>query len=169
MSDEPDPQLDAIAAAFLAAGARFVVIGGFAVIANGHVRATRDVDLLVPDDEGNDVACERSLEALSGRWLDGRAIAAGDLNGRPHSRLSTRAGLVDLLREGEPPLDFSSVAADAMLVDYEGVEIPLAGLASLVAFKRLAGRLRDRADLEALAEIHGELPVLRIPGLDEAD
>ena len=166
MSDEPDPQLDAIAAAFLAAGARFVVIGGFAVIANGHVRATRDVDLLVPDDEGNDVACERSLEALSGRWLDGRAIAAGDLNGRPHSRLSTRAGLVDLLREGEAPLDFATVEAGAIEADLGSGPFPLAGLESLVAFKRLARRPQDRVDLEELERIHGSLPQTSLPGGD---
>jgi hypothetical protein len=35
-----DPDLAAITAAFLATGARFVVIGGFAVIANSYVRRT---------------------------------------------------------------------------------------------------------------------------------
>lgn len=42
----------------------------------------------------------------------------------------------------------------------------VAGLASLVGFKRLAGRPQDRADLIELEAIHGELPVDPIPGLD---
>lgn len=50
----PDPELDVAGAAMVAEGARFVVIGGFAVIANRFVRATEDIDFLVPDDEEND-------------------------------------------------------------------------------------------------------------------
>jgi hypothetical protein len=42
----------------------------------------------------------------------------------------------------------------------------IAGLASLVGFKRLSNRPHDRRDLEELAEIHGELPIEPIPGLD---
>jgi hypothetical protein len=42
------PELDAAAAAMVGEGARFVVIGGFAVIANRFVRATEDIDFLVP-------------------------------------------------------------------------------------------------------------------------
>jgi len=42
----------------------------------------------------------------------------------------------------------------------------VAGLASLVAFKRLAGRPRDRLDLEELEARHGPLPILPVPGLD---
>jgi hypothetical protein len=44
----PDPELDAAAAAMVEEDARFVVIGGFAVIASRFVRATEDIDFLVP-------------------------------------------------------------------------------------------------------------------------
>jgi hypothetical protein len=37
-----EPELDVAVAAMVAEGARFVVIGGFAVIANRFVRATED-------------------------------------------------------------------------------------------------------------------------------
>jgi hypothetical protein len=43
----------------------------------------------------------------------------------------------------------------------------VAGLRSIVGFKRLADRPRDRNDLIGLAEIHGELPIDPIPGLDD--
>ena len=58
-----DPELDVAAAAMHAAGADFVVVGGFAVIANRFVRATEDIDFLVPDDPSND---RRVLAALRG-------------------------------------------------------------------------------------------------------
>lgn len=47
-----------------------------------------------------------------------------------------------------------------------GVTVRVAGLESLVAFKRLAGRPRDRLDLEELAARLGELPIVAVPGLD---
>ena len=43
---------------------------------------------------------------------------------------------------------------------------PELDVASIVGFKRLAGRPRDRNDLLGLEEIHGELPIEPIPGLD---
>jgi len=163
----PDPDLRAVTGALVAAGARFVVIGGFAVIAHRHVRATEDVDLLIPDGERDDARCLEGLGALEARRLDtGRSVASTDLVGREHLRACTRGGLVDLVREGAPPLDFASVSEGALRADLGDGEFRVAGLAALVAFKRLAGRARDRQDLEALAEEHGELPMLPLPGLD---
>jgi hypothetical protein len=66
-SRTPDPDLQATAAALLAAGARFVIIGGFAVIAYDYVRATEDVDVLVPPARGGGRAA-----GFSGRLRPGR-------------------------------------------------------------------------------------------------
>jgi hypothetical protein len=162
-----DPDLAAVTAALLRARAEFVVIGGFAVIANDFVRATEDVDFLIPDAAGNDRALDVALAALDAHWLSPeRPFAAGDLADREHSRLSTRAGLIDLLREGAPPLDFATVRGNAHEADLGAGRFHVAGLSSLVAFKRLAGRPRDKADLDELREIHGELPIDPLPGLD---
>jgi hypothetical protein len=78
----------------------------------------------------------------------------------------TDAGIVDVMRGGLPPLDYDTVAAEAMRADYGDVEFLVAGLRSIVGFKRLSDRPRDRNDLLGLAEIHGELPEDEIPGLD---
>jgi hypothetical protein len=53
-----------------------------------------------------------------------------------------------------------------MVADYGEAEFLVAGLRSIVGFKRLSDRPRDRNDLIGLAEIHGELPIDPIPGLD---
>jgi hypothetical protein len=162
-----DPELDVAAGAMVRAGARFVVIGGFAVIANRFVRATEDIDFLVPDDDENDrrvLAALRELEAV--RQRDGEPLRDEHLLGQSHLRAITKAGVIDVMRGGLAPLDFETVAAEAIRADYDGLEFPIAGLRSIVGFKRLAGRPQDRQDLERLAEIHGGLPESPIPGLD---
>jgi hypothetical protein len=163
----PEPKLDEAAAALVAEGARFVVIGGFAVIANRFVRATEDVDFLVPEDADNDRRVLAALRKLDGvRFRDEEPLLDEHLLGQAHLRAITRAGIVDVMRGGLPPLDFDTVADDAMSADFGDIEFPIAGLRSIVGFKRLAGRPRDRNDLIGLSEIHGELPNDPIPGLD---
>jgi len=163
-----DPELDVAVAAMAAEGARFVVIGGFSVIANRFVRATEDIDFLVPDDVENDRRVLAALRRLNGvRHRDDAPLDEEHLVGREHLRAKTSAGVIDVMRGGLPPLDYETVEERAMPADYGGVEFLVAGLSSIVGFKRLAGRPRDRNDLIALAEIHGELPHEKIPGLDE--
>jgi EAL domain-containing protein (putative c-di-GMP-specific phosphodiesterase class I) len=103
----PEPKLDEAAAAFVAADARFVVIGGFAVIANRFVRATEDVDFLVPDDVDNDRRVLAALRTLDGvRMRDEAPLSDEHLSGQAHLRALTRAGIIDVVRGGLPPLDF---------------------------------------------------------------
>lgn len=167
MSAPLDPQLDVAAAAMIEAGARFVVVGGFSVIANRFIRATEDVDFLVPDDAANDRRVLTALRQLDGvRLRDDAPLSDEHLLGQTHLRAKTRAGVIDVMRGGLPPLDYEKVEKRAMRANDEGVEFLVAGLSSIVGFKRLAGHPRDRNDLLGLEEIHGKLPVEPIPGLD---
>jgi hypothetical protein len=165
----PDPDLKAATAALLQTGARFVVIGGFAVIAHDYVRATEDIHLLVPHSDANDNALDIALVALDATGTDGRSFEPGQLAGREHIRLRTRAGLLDLLREGGPPLDFSTVYGAAIPADLGDGRFLVAGLESVVAFKRLADRPHDRNDLLELEARHGPLPIVPVPGLDDGE
>jgi len=162
------PDLDGVVADANAVGLKYVVIGGFSVIANGYLRATDDSDLLIPDGPAADAAVGHFLERIEGRRLyDDKALDLADIAGAPHLRVCSRHGIVDIMRGGLPPLDYESVAARAFTADVGGESAAFAGLSSIVGFKRLAGRPRDRNDLEELEALHGELPIEPIPGLDE--
>jgi hypothetical protein len=145
-----------------------VVIGGFSVIYHGHVRATKDSDLLVPDGAEADEAVLCFLERVDAvRLRDGKRLSLADVADAEHLRLNTRHGIVDLLRGGLPPLDYETVASRAEVVQWESQTVHIASLASLVGFKRLANRpYPDRSDLHELEAIHGPLPIEPIPGLD---
>jgi hypothetical protein len=166
--DEPSgPDLDGVVADANAVGLKYVVIGGFSVIANGYIRATKDSDLLVPDGPEADEAIGRFLDqAGATRLYDGKVLAAEDIVDAHHLRVDSRHGIIDIMRGGLPPLDYETVAGNALTVEIGGEQAPVANLRSIVGFKRLSGRARDRNDLEELEAFHGELPIEPIPGLD---
>jgi len=144
----------------------FVVIGGLAVIVHGYVRATEDTDVLIAPGKENRERVVAALSGLDARRPDGDAFDPERWEPEANLRVETAHGPVDLLHEGAAPLTFAAVAADAVQVVVEDLTIPFAGLASLVAFKRLAGRPQDQADLAALEEAKGSLPMVAVPGLD---
>jgi hypothetical protein len=162
------PDLSGVVADANAVNLEYVVIGGFSVIFHGYVRATKDSDLLVPDGAEADAGVLRFLEHAEARRLhDEKVLTPDDVAGATHLRVFTRHGLVDIMRGGLPPLDYDTVARSAALLEVDGHQARIAGLSSLVGFKRLAGRPQDRLDLTKLEAIYGELPIEPIPGLDE--
>jgi hypothetical protein len=113
----------AASAALTRAGVRHVVIGGLAVGANGHPRATKDVDFLVGD--------EAFLHHAGGLVTMNPAMPI-EVNGVAIDYLSPRAGEDHLAAAlAEPPGAFIDVAR-------------------LVYMKIKASRLQDRADVAAL-------------------
>jgi hypothetical protein len=162
------PDLAGVVADADAVGLAYVVIGGFSVIYHGHVRATKDSDLLVPDGPDADAAVLRFLERVDGKRLrDNKSLTSADVAGGQHLRINSRHGIVDIMRGGLPPLDYDTVAQRAETTDWDGQTVRVAALPSVVGFKRLAGRPQDRVDLAELEALYDELPVEPIPGLDE--
>ncbi len=136
-------------------------------MANGFLRATKDSDLLVPDGQETDEAILRFLDRIEAtRLRDGKVLTQEDVTGAHHLRVISRYGIVDLMRGGLPPLDYDTVSKGAIEAEVGSQPARIAGLRSIVGFKRLAGRPQDRRDLEELEAFHGELPIEPIPGLD---
>jgi hypothetical protein len=150
-----------------AVGLECVVIGGFSVIYHGHIRATKDSDLLVPDGPETDAAIARFLDrAEATRLYDGKRLTLEEIAGANHIRVNSRHGIVDIMRGGLPPLDYDTVAERAEETVWDRQAVRVAALSSVVGFKRLAGRPQDRQDLSDLEAIYGELPTESIPGVD---
>ncbi len=166
--DPTGPDLDGVVADADAVGLNYVVIGGFAVIYHGHIRATKDSDLLVPDGPETDAAVLRFLQRVGGKRLrDDKILTPEDIAAAESLRVTSRHGIVDIMRGGLPPLDYDTVAEHAETTDWKGQTVRIASLRSLVGFKRLAHRPDpDRADLRKLEAIYGPLPTDPIPGLD---
>ncbi|HEX4837776.1 MAG TPA: hypothetical protein VFV03_04540 [Solirubrobacteraceae bacterium] len=147
----------------------YVVVGGVAVNLLGRERVTRDVDVLVPATEAQGKAIRRVLEELGATRIDGAPFPDVWFDGEHHIRARTHLGIIDFIPEGDGPLSWVAVDAEAHPDELHGVLIRRASLGHLVAMKRLANRPRDRQDLERLERIYGSLPDALAEGSDAED
>lgn len=151
-------------------GIDYVVIGGFAVIAHGVVRATKDLDICPSPEPTN---LRRLSELL--RDLDARQVGAGDFEEEmPYDptraedlglggnfRLSTAAGELDIMQwvSGiDADHAYATLASRATEIELDDVAITVCSLSDLLAMKRAAGRPQDQQDLADLTAAHGEGP-----------
>lgn len=124
-------------------GARYVVVGGFALIAAGLPRATADLDLLVAVDREN---AEKLLSALSTLPLNPiRELQPGELQQYEVIRVVGEI-VVDLMRSAGG-IDYDEAAKDVVVREVHGVQIPLASPRLLWRTKATTHRGRDIADL----------------------
>lgn len=135
----------------------YVVIGGIAVIAHGHTRNTRDVDLVPSPKARNFARLAAALRELGARLsgtdahlLDIDVYDPKTLGNGSNFTLETDAGGLDVFGDvpGAPP--YSELAARAMAVDIGGLEIRIAGLDDLIRMKQASGRPQDLGDIAAL-------------------
>ena len=145
----PEPQdLARICRALNDAGARYVLIGGFAVVAHGGSRFTKDIDLLIDDDPANVARVKIGLAVLE----DNAAADVMDTDVRDHVVVRVVDEVVIDLMGRACGLSYADVVRDAQSVELQGVRIPLASPATLVKTKdtyRPQDAI-DRAFLESL-------------------
>ncbi|MCL4860863.1 MAG: nucleotidyltransferase [Caldilineaceae bacterium] len=130
-----------------AEGIPYLIIGGYAVIVHGYVRATKDLDIWIEADERYAEALGRAL------WTIGVRAPPVELMRNLRESAGLRLGgedtRIDLLFR-VAGVDFAPSYARRVEVEVDGVALPFIGLADLRASKRAAGRLQDLADLENL-------------------
>lgn len=153
------PRLRELLERLVGAEVRFVLVGGLAVNAWGHLRGTADLDIVPDPDRANLDRLAEVLQALGGRVevaegrLDASAIPTF-LRVGDRTLVTTEAGPVDIL-QGLPQIPrYAELARDAVEVDLDGTPVRVCSLEALLTMKRASTRPRDRDDLEALEAAH---------------
>jgi hypothetical protein len=134
------------------AKAEFMLVGGWAVILYGHVRATDDMDIFVRPSADNSERVFSALEAF-GAPLQAHGVAP---------RHFAKEG--DAYRFGIAPLkvevltqisgvSFEDALQGSKSFELDGYQIPYIGKGALIANKKAAGRLKDLADVEELERL----------------
>jgi len=132
---------------FNAHGVEYAIIGGIAVGFHGHVRATKDLDILVEPSVENSQKVMLSLTdfgygSVGLSESDFQQTGAFVILGNPPAR-------VDLLTEIPGPT-WNQIKANRVQADFDGVPAWLIGRDELLQAKRASGRAMDLGDLEAL-------------------
>ncbi|HSB37519.1 MAG TPA: nucleotidyl transferase AbiEii/AbiGii toxin family protein [Gaiellaceae bacterium] len=144
---EPDDVIR-ICRALNEAEARYLVIGGFAVVAHGAGRFTRDIDLLVDDAPANVARVKRALSVLS----DNAAAEVADDDVRRYAVVRVADEVVVDLMGRACGLTYADAASDVETLDRGGVSIPVPSPSMLIRLKdtRRPQDAIDRAFLEGV-------------------
>jgi hypothetical protein len=135
--------------AFDAAGVEYALCGGMAVAVHGLVRATKDIDVLVPEDQldkARRVALDRSFTfEAHDMWFD------------EHRLLMKRLSKADPASGDLLSLDILVVNASLeeawrtrMLVTVDETNFWVVSREALIGLKAARGNAQDRADIEFL-------------------
>lgn len=133
--------LVALCRALNEAGARYVVIGGFAINYHGYIRATEDIDILVAADLENQKRTKRALEVLPDKAI--RELGDDDFRDYIVVRVADEI-LVDVMTAA-CGVEFEEASAGIEWATFEGVAIPFATPELLLRLKQTV-RESDVAD-----------------------
>jgi hypothetical protein len=143
----------------------FLLIGGVAVGYHGHIRATKDVDVVPDPDPENLGRLAEVLRRLEAQVEGADDFAAGELpNPLDPSALesggnwvlSTRFGRLDVMQWiGDASL-WPQLAPKAVEDHIAGLPVKFVSFEDLVRLKELAGRPEDLADLQRLREVRDD-------------
>jgi hypothetical protein len=157
--------LEAIAGELARGGVRYLVVGGVAVNAHGHLRLTNDLDLVIRLDPSNVRETFAALAALGYRptvpvraeqfadpvqreaWIRDKGMQVLSFWSEEHKDTA-----VDLFVT--QPFDFDEEHASAFTSELApGLVVQFVRLEALIRMKEIAGRPRDRDDAEHLRSI----------------
>ena len=168
MDDEPLSELDEtrppsdedlarLASRLNELGTKYIVVGGFAIIAAGFARTTMDIDLLVDVSKENDIKVREALKILPDQAI--LEIEAGEIEKYVMVRVCDEF-TVDLMAKA---CGMSYADAEGLIEfrEYLGVRIPFASPALLWKTKQTFREkdAMDRSFLRRLLEDRGEWPV----------
>lgn len=161
----PELDINAILEELVRGGVEFLVIGGVAVGYHGHVRATKDVDVVPAPDPANLARLARTLERLDAEIegaeefeneelpdpLDPEALALGG-----NWVLRTRLGRLDVMQWIGDQALWEALSPTATDDEIAGLPIKMVSYEDLVELKEQAGRPEDLIDLQRLRQAREE-------------
>jgi hypothetical protein len=143
-----DPDFHEFIDCCIANEVRFLIVGGWAMAAHGHARATKDIDVWMWLDPAN---AERMVRAIEQFGFGTAGLTSADLldptavfvMGREPKRIDVLTSI-----DG---VDFEGSWSRRVEVECSGSVVPFIGREDFLANKRASGRIADFADVDRLA------------------
>lgn len=128
------------------AGAKYILIGGFAINYYGLPRATEDIDLLVDPSADNISKIKEALSFLPDNAIE--EIAPDDVEKYAVVRVADEI-VIDLLKKA---CEMTYKEAGVEYFKFKGVNIPIADISTMIKTKQ-GIRPRDKEDLSFLMSV----------------
>lgn len=129
-------------------GAKYVIIGGFAIVLAGFARATLDIDLLIDTSLENEALVYKALEILPDKAV--RELKPGETSRYGVVRVGDEI-MVDLMKSASG-IEYLEAAKEIVIRKVRGVPIPFASPRLLWRTKERTRRPKDAEDLMFLRE-----------------
>jgi hypothetical protein len=151
-----EPTLDdliKLCRAFNEQGAKYIVVGGFAIRAAGFTRSTMDVDVVIETGVENETRVIAAMMILPDQAV--REIKPGEVEEFGVVRVADEI-LVDLMKSG-CGIDYAEAMRDVIFHEVDGVRIPFASPQTLWRMKQTHREkdIPDRIFLRKLLEAQG--------------
>lgn len=130
----------------------FLLVGGYAVIYHGYIRATGDMDVWLRPTNENKL---RLLEVFKKLQFDPegiKTIAGMDFTEVVVFHIGNEPERIDFLSKVQG-LNFDDAYQQRQILSINKLQVPILHLNDLIANKLLANRLKDQADIEHLLKI----------------
>lgn len=131
----------------------FLLVGGYAVVYHGYVRATGDMDVWLRPTNENKIKFVKAMERIDIHPEDLEHISAMDFTnvvvfhfGNPPERLDFLTKMVGI--------DFDKAYERKVFLSIKNYQIPILHLDDLIVNKILSNRAKDKADVEELQKIN---------------
>lgn len=121
-----------LCAALNAQGASYIVVGGMAMVQQGFLRATEDIDLLLESSRQNQARVRQALEILPDKAI--REMTEDDLDAYGVVRVADEI-VVDLMLSA-CGIGYSDAVDEVESVEIQGVAIPFASAKLLLRTKQ---------------------------------
>lgn len=133
-----------------AAGADYLVVGGYAVMFHGYGRTTGDLDLWIYANPDNAKKVFAALKAFGAPLVN---ITEAELSS-PNLifQIGVEPCRIDIITKVDGLADYPAVKARAIDRDFGGVPVKLISYGDLIVNKSASGRLKDKADVEELTK-----------------
>lgn len=134
------------------AGVEYLLVGAYALAAHGIPRATGDIDFWVRPNTENAKRIWRALLEFGAptHQINVDDFAVSDIVfqiGVPPERIDILTSISGV--------EFSDAWSSRLLVEIEGISVPVLGLRELLRNKSSSGREKDNADLPAIKRLLG--------------
>ncbi len=126
---------------------KFLLVGAYAMAAQGYPRTTMDIDFWVLPSPENADAVMRALRGYGAPLFD---LTKEDLTKEGTIfQIGVAPRRIDIITSASG-LQFEQAFARALSTDLEGIEVRVPSIDDLITNKRASGRAKDLADVEAL-------------------